>query len=222
MTTKRIVSIATLATALATFASVASSTEVGSISGVSVANEGRSDGIASSADPSDDVFGFTYWIELIEAPGAAPVRVNDQRIFKSGERIRLHFQANSMGAVTIIQVGESGTSSVLFPSAASHLTDNVLRAGVDRALPSEKAWFKFDEHPGKEKLLVLFARSQAELDHKFPIHPQMDERTTSTLIETAKSSSGSKGFVLESEESESTVSNATGAPLIMEIDLKHQ
>jgi hypothetical protein len=222
MTIKRIVSIAILAIVLATFASFGLSAEVGSTSGVSAMNERRSDGTVSSEDPPEDVFGFKYWIELIEAPGAPPVRVNDQRIFKSGERIRLHFQANSTGAVTIIQVGESGTSAILFPSAASHLTDNVLRAGVDRALPSEKAWFKFDDHPGKEKLLVLFARSQAELDHRFPIRPQMDERTTSTLIETAKSSSGSKGFVLESEESESTVSNATGAPLIMEIDLKHQ
>ncbi len=50
----------------------------------------------------------------------------------------------------------------------------------------------------------------------------MDARTTAILIETAKSASGSKGLTLDPDEAESTLSNSTGAPLIMEINLKHQ
>ncbi|HEY2092964.1 MAG TPA: DUF4384 domain-containing protein [Thermoanaerobaculia bacterium] len=176
---------------------------------------------AFSVRADDESFGFNYWIELVETPGAPPVRVNNQRVFKSGERIRLHFQATSPGVVTIIQIAESGTSTILFP-AVGHLNDNVLRAGVDRPLPSERSWFKFDEHPGTERLLVLFARSETDLEHRFSPRPQMDERTTTTLMETAKSSGGSKGLTIDSEEDGLTISNATGAPLIVQIDLKHQ
>lgn len=189
---------------------------------VLVNEEGSNPGGASSIDPDDDVFGLSYSIELVEAPGAQPVRVSDKRVFKSGERIRLHFKANATGAVTIIEVADSGTSSILFPNVASHMTDNILRPGIDRPLPGERAWFKFDNHPGVERLLILFARSQAELDRKFSTNPNMDVRTTAILVETAKSSAGSKGLTIDSEEDGLTMSNTTGAPLILEIDLKHQ
>src|SRR4051794_8256270 len=81
------------------------------------ATRAASSALASAIGTSDDQerFGFSYWIELIESPGAAPVRVDARRVFKSGERIRLHVQATSPGVVTLIQIGDSGTSSILFP-----------------------------------------------------------------------------------------------------------
>jgi len=179
-------------------------------------------GPAPLADPfADDNFGVSYSIELSESGGPV-VRVTDQHVFKSGDRIRLHFKASSNGVVSIIQVDASGTSSVLFPNAAKNLTDDILPAGVDRALPSEKFWFRFDEHAGTEKLLVLFAKNRAELDRKFPTRPEMDQRRTATLIETAKSSAGSKALAIDAGDSEATASNDTGQPLILEINLKHQ
>ncbi len=174
-------------------------------------------------DPTEEEsFGLTYWIELNDASGAPAEKVSDQRVFKSGDRIRLHFKATANGTVSIIQIAANGTSNVLFPNAARHLTDDALRAGIERPLPSERSWFKFDENAGTEKILVLFARNRAELDRKFPTRPEMDARTTAILIETAKSASGSKGLTLDPDEAESTLSNSTGAPLIMEINLKHQ
>jgi hypothetical protein len=173
-------------------------------------------------DPTEEEsFGLTYWIELNDTSGAAE-KVSDQRVFKSGDRIRLHFKSTANGTVSIIQIAADGSSTVLFPNAARHLTDDALRAGVERPLPSERSWFKFDENEGTEKILVLFARNRAELDRKFPTRPEMDARTTAILIETAKSASGSKGLALDPDEAESTLSNSTGAPLIMQINLKHQ
>ena len=174
-------------------------------------------------DPTEEEsFGLTYWIELKDASDAPAEKVSDQRVFKSGDRIRLHFKSTANGTVSIIQIAADGTSTVLFPNAARHLTDDVLLAGVERPLPSERSWFKFDENAGTEKMLVLFARNRAELDRKFPTRPEMDARTTAILIQTAKSASGSKGLALDPDEAESTLSNSTGAPLIMAISLKHQ
>lgn len=174
-------------------------------------------------DPTEEEsFGLTYWIELNDASGAPSEKVSDQRVFKSGDRIRLHFKATANGTVSIIQIAANGTSTVLFPNAERHLTDDALRAGIERPLPSERSWFKFDANAGTEKILVLFARNRAELDRKFQTRPEMDARTTAILIETAKSASGSKGLTLDPDEAESTLSNSTGAPLILEINLKHQ
>jgi hypothetical protein len=166
-------------------------------------------------------FGLRYWIELIESPGAPPIRVNDRRVFKSGERIRVHVQATAPGVVTLIQIEDSGSSSILFPGKT--VTDNSLKAGVERPLPSERAWFRFDARPGTERLLLLFAKTQSDLDRKFQAKPEMDASVTARLIETAKSSAGSKSLFLESEDDGGLhASNATGAPLILEIVLKHE
>jgi hypothetical protein len=179
---------------------------------------GRSEGTLSD----DERFGLSYWIELNDASGSPAQTVTDQHAFKAGDRIRLHFKSSADGTISIIQIDSSGTSSVLFPDGRRHLTDDALRVGMDRALPSEKFWFKFDSHPGTEKILVLFARNRTELDRAFPTRPEMDERTTATLIATAKTSAGSKGLSIDAESSELTVSNANGAPLVMEINLTHR
>jgi len=176
---------------------------------------------AGGALNDQERFGFRYWIELIESPGAPPIRVDDRRVFKSGERIRLHVQATAPGVVTLVQIGDSGSSSILFPGKT--ITDNTLKAGVDRPLPSEAAWFRFDARQGTERLLLLFARTQSDLDRKFQPKPVMDASVTARLIETAKSSAGSKDLFLESEDEGGLhASNATGAPLILEIVLKHE
>lgn len=178
----------------------------------------RSEGTLSD----EERFGLSYWIELSDASGGPVQTVTDQHAFKAGDRIRLHFKSSADGTISIIQIDSSGTSSVLFPDGRRHLTDDALRAGMDRALPSEKFWFKFDNHPGTEKILVLFARNRTELDRAFPTRAEMDERTMATLIATAKTSAGSKGLSIDAEEGELTISNATGAPLIVEINLTHR
>ncbi len=91
-------------------------------------------------DPTEEEsFGLTYWIELNDASGAPAEKVSDQRVFKSGDRIRLHFKATANGTVSIIQIAANGTSNVLFPNAARHLTDDALRAGIERPLPVSEA-----------------------------------------------------------------------------------
>lgn len=168
--------------------------------------------------------GLHYWIEL-EEPGGGSY-VSDQYIFRSGQRIRLHFVSNTDGRILLIQVGASGTSSLLFPSPAKGVTDNHLKAGEARVLPGESYWFRFDSNPGTERLLAVFARDETELQ-RFPVKPEMGPGETKELIASVGRVQGSKDLVIETEtRTASEVGtygvNLKGEPVILEILLQHR
>src|SRR5689334_6040207 len=94
--------------------------------------------------------GLHYWIEL-EDQGGEGYYVSDQYVFRSGQRIRLHFVSNTSGRILLIQMGASGTSSLLFPDLSKGVSDNRLKVGEDRVLPGESFWFRFDSNPGTER-----------------------------------------------------------------------
>lgn len=169
--------------------------------------------------------GLRYWIEL-EEPGGKGRQVTGQQVFHSGQRIRLHFASNVDGRILLVQLGASGTSTVLFPDPARGLTDNHLKAGQDRVLPSEAHWFRFDANPGIERLVVLFARDTAELE-RFPVRSEMGPTETKTLMESVGYVQGSKDLVIETEARVSSEVgtygvNLTGAPVVLEISLQHR
>ena len=154
-------------------------------------------------------------------------QVTDDRTFRSGERIQLHFRGNAAGRILIVQLGSSGTSSVLFPDATKGVADNSIRANRDQILPAATHWFRFDDNAGTEKLLVLFARTQAELDRTFPTRRVMDAETTAALLAAAERVTGSKDLVIETETEQPTeigtyAVNVAGKPIVMQIQLKHQ
>jgi Domain of unknown function (DUF4384) len=166
--------------------------------------------------------GLHYWIEL-EEPGRY---VSDHEVFHSGQRIRLHFVSNSDGQILLIQLGASGTSSLLFPNPGRGLADNRLQAGEDRILPSDAHWFRFDANAGTERLLVLFARDAAELQ-RFPVKPQMGPAETKEVLQTANHIEGSKDLVIETEtravsEIGTYGVNLKGEPVVLEISLQHR
>ncbi|NJL26965.1 MAG: DUF4384 domain-containing protein [Thermoanaerobaculia bacterium] len=170
--------------------------------------------------------GISYWIEL-ETPGAGSgVQVTEHRVFRSGERIRLHFRSNADGYVSILQLGASGTAQLLFPDAGKGLTDTGLVANEERILPSATHWFRFDANPGTERLIVLFARSHGEIEG-LPIRPQMDRPTTESFLRTASHLRGSKDLVIETETQNSAEIgtygvNLAGQPVVLEIVLEHR
>jgi hypothetical protein len=174
---------------------------------------------------SNSTLGLSYWIELVGEDGRGQ-QVTDNRIFRSGEKIRLHFRSNADGNIALIQLGSSGTSSVLFPDSTKGLKDSRISAGEDRILPTESAWFRFDNTPGTEKILVIFARSQQELD-TFSIRPSMDATATKAVAKNVNAIRGGKDLILETEtEKVSEIGsygvNLAGKPVVMEIELKHQ
>lgn len=177
--------------------------------------------------PETAVLGLSYWIELVANPGKRGVHVTNERTFRSGERIRLHFRGNVDGRIVIVQLGTSGLSSVLFPDAGKGLAQNRIRANNDHVLPSDAHWFRFDEKAGTEKLLVLFARNQEELDRVFPTRPSMDAAETDRLLRAVQQSRGGKDLLIERETREPSeigeyVVSTAGKPIALEIALMHR
>jgi hypothetical protein len=183
--------------------------------------------IPHSTDPvKQRALGLSYWIELADASGTAMGPVTDEHTFRSGDRIRLHFRSNSDGHVLLVQLGSSGTSSVLFPDPSRGLIQNRLHAQEDHVLPSPARWFKFDKNAGTETLLVLFARTQSELDRSFPTHTMMDAEETGALLELVNDAPGRKDLVIENENQEPAevgtyAVSVAGNPIILQVVLKH-
>lgn len=170
--------------------------------------------------------GLSYWIELVGAEGGPGAQVADTRVFRSGERIRLHFRSNAEGHIALLQLGSSGTGRVLFPDPGQGLTENRLIANEDRILPSAGHWLRFDDKAGTERLIVVYARSQADLD-KFPLKRDLGPRETEVLAEKVQEVRGSKDLLIETEtRTASEVGtygvNLSGQPVVLEITLEHR
>lgn len=164
------------------------------------------------APPSPDLsnnIGIKYWLELIQPGSAEITRVNSTRIFHSGEKIRLHLETNVNGRVTLLQLGQDGAGHVLFPDARINQGDNYIQAGIDTPVPSSSAWIKFDNHPGIERMIVLLASVDRQLQNQTPSPssaPPQQEFAAGSELEPGKTEAvmamvekqqGSKGLVLE-------------------------
>jgi hypothetical protein len=98
--------------------------------------------------------GVRYWIELDDPGRTGKLRVNADRVFHSGDRIRIHYASNIDGYLYILQKGSSGEESLLFPTTAG-TKENLVKADEDLIAPAP-GWFRFDEYPGYERLHIFF------------------------------------------------------------------
>jgi hypothetical protein len=165
------------------------------------------------------VLSLRYWIELRGPSPSENGSVTESRTFKSGERIRLHFSSSTGGYISLAQRNKNGSLTFLFPSPEKGLFDTRIKPSVNRILPSENVWLKFDDKPSTERILILFADSPKSL---------------TTLVQSATTSEapiegqlGSKDLVLDVEESEPSqigtyLVSRDGRAVIRDIFLKHQ
>jgi hypothetical protein len=170
--------------------------------------------------------GLSLWIELASPTGGPGQPVTDRRVFRSGELIRLHFRSNADGYLTLILIGSSGTSTVLFPDPAQGLFENSLAAGRDLVVPGDDSWLRFDEAIGEERLLALFASSREDVE-EFPLQPSMDRTQTAALLASAASARASKDLVVETETQNAAEIGTYGVhlgsrPVILELVLQHR
>jgi hypothetical protein len=136
--------------------------------------------------------GIKYWLELVQPGASQIVRVNSNRIFHSGERIRLHVETNVDGRLMLLQLAQNGASHVLFPDARISSGDNYVRAGVDMPIPSSSAWIKFDNHPGTERLIVFLspADHRLQLDNPSPSIERADATAPPSQPKSGESPAG--------------------------------
>lgn len=166
-----------------------------------------------------EALSLRYWIELRGPSPSDNGFVTESRTFKSGERIRLYFSSSTGGYISLAQRNKNSSLTFLFPSPEKGLTDTRIKPSVNRILPGENVWLKFDDKPSTERVVILFADSPKSL---------------SILVQTAVSSEapiegqlGSKDLVLEVEESEPSqigtyLVSRDGRAVIQNIFLKHQ
>ncbi len=160
--------------------------------------------------------GLRFWIDLMDSTGDHH-EVTRDRTFHSSERIQLRFQSNRAGYIALYQVTSSGKVALLFPDRDRKLENRIDR-DHPRALPKEDAWFRFDQTPGTERLFVIFARTPEELERLL----------AQRLLERGPGSwppgdqIASKDLILELAPDATYAVNPVGAPIELEIPLRHE
>ena len=172
--------------------------------------------------------GLMYYVELIQ-PNGATSRVDVSRGFRSGERIRLHFQSNVNGRLVIMQQVDDGPVQPLYPDSRVNGGDNQIRAGVDTVIPQGNAWMRFDDNPGWIKLMV-FLTTDSWYD---ALRPQLADFSTGSrdnqrIIDAqfARAASRSRSLILEVDNTGVQPANyavlPSGDSIYVEIVLNHQ
>ncbi len=171
--------------------------------------------------------GLRHWIELVESGSQRGQKVSPDRVFRTGERIRLHFQTNRDGYISLLQLSDD-SSQVLFPAPGKGFADSFISASEDRVLPGPNAWFRFDHRTGIEKLVVVFSPELEALERiipgREPLRAPVEE---DRLAQLASLPPGAKGLVVESERQDPTqvghyAVSLTGEPIVLEIQLVHE
>jgi hypothetical protein len=176
--------------------------------------------------------GLKYYLEL-EKPNGELEQVTTSHIFHSGERVRLHFTTNVDGFVYIFQRQPDGTAQALFPNAQLGVADNVVKTGQDMTLPSTKAWFTFDQHPGDERLMVFVTpQKSVDIDRLAGNEVSVDAQRTSSLAASIPPKGSRSLFIEVDDKSEkravyavtnpASVSGASTAMLALEIVMQHR
>jgi hypothetical protein len=87
--------------------------------------------------------------------------VSPNETFYSGDKIKLAFDINFSGYITLLNVGSSGKISMLYPYVG---TDAAIEPSEDQQLipANKKDWISFDNRPGTEKISVVFSTNPIE------------------------------------------------------------
>lgn len=107
--------------------------------------------------------GLGYTIYLRSSDGD-PISVDPNRVFKSGDAIRVTLEPNINGFTYIFHTENDGQPQMLYPDYRLNKGDNAVREHVPYEIPSSNdpdpryRWFVFDENPATEKLFIVVSR----------------------------------------------------------------
>ena len=146
------------------------------------------------------VTGLMFHVELLRTNGEV-TQVNSSRVFHTGDRIRIHLNSNVTGNLVIFQSEDGSEPELLFPTGK--LSGRVTKES-EVVLPSSRAWFVFDEHPGQILLKLKLTADASEEPDQTP-SPANDTETVVAaansvhLLEEAQK--GSKALKIEIDDS---------------------
>ena len=178
--------------------------------------------------------GLRYAVLKRDASGQYS-EVDPDTNFRSGDRIRLHVDANTSGYLYVVMQGSSGTWKLLFPSAEVAGGSNLVRKGESRQIPpGNTGQFVFDEQAGNEKLFIVLTR-QPEADLDKLIYAMGGSKTLvaqaslqDDVVTKLRGQVASRDLVFEkvdSSENAAYVVNPSSAPdarLVVDLALKHK
>lgn len=165
--------------------------------------------------------GLMHYIELV-SPSGERRQVTTDDTFRSGDRILLHMQSNVDGYIEVLQRGPNGTMTRLFPDDRVNGGSAFISKGKDTVLPSPTAWFRFDDQPGIEHLVVYLTPHGSGTPA--PWQPVTPAQAAQDAVQTG---AGSKSLLIETDNSsDKPATYAVAQPgtqrMSMTILLKHQ
>lgn len=92
------------------------------------------------------------------------VRVDPNRVFRRGDRVRVLLETNADGYLYIFNTTDGGKPVMIYPDARLDDAGNYIRSHVPFEIPSSLAnqeqlrWFSFDEQAGAERLIFVLTR----------------------------------------------------------------
>lgn len=170
--------------------------------------------------------GVRYWVRMLDDAGRTTGEVQAGRVFRDGERIQILAESNSDGYLVVLHIGSDGTSGLLFPSAEHQLTDNRVTAHQKVVLPSPRHFFRFDQQPGMEILVLVLSRDRSDLE-ALRLGTRMERQLVEAVRAHGTRERGAKNLVVEAlpETAGDPAIYAVlrgGGLLVQEIALVHQ
>lgn len=107
--------------------------------------------------------GLGYTMYMRNAAGD-PVRIDPERTFYAGDRIRLSMEPNTDGYLYVFHTENDGPPTLIFPDWRLNDGDNAIEAHVPYEVPSpyeaneNLRWFVFDDKPAIERLYIVITR----------------------------------------------------------------
>lgn len=117
----------------------------------------------STNNLEDEPIALGYTLYLRDEKGEG-IRVDPEKVFKSGDNLRLAFEPSIDGYLYIFYVENESTPILLYPDVKLDNGDNRCQAHVPLEIPSrttkdpKNQWFSFTGPPAKEKLYVVLTR----------------------------------------------------------------
>lgn len=98
--------------------------------------------------------GMKIWLERQIGGEDKFLQVVPTNIFRSGDWVRVKFQLNFEGFLTIINLGTSGKTETIFPLENQ---SNKIAPKTNYSIPDDEGW-QFDDNEGKEELIFIVSR----------------------------------------------------------------
>jgi len=92
------------------------------------------------------------------------VRVDPERVFRKGDRIRILLETNTDGYLYIFNTTDDGAATMIYPDPELDEAGNYLQAHVPFEIPTSLStderlrWFAFDNVAGTERVFFVFTR----------------------------------------------------------------